>query len=392
MVKGGTTKETLFVGYTVKKQKILFLTYSLAVGGTERVLVNLLDKIKDNYEIEIAILVNKTDMLHAVPQGIKVTPLFEDTSLNASTMLKIWAYSRNPKWIQRLYQEKLSGDYDVEIAFSDWGGCPSFIAFSPNERAKKVAWLHFDAKVFDYKVYGFIPFERTMQLFDQIVGVSNTAEESARELFPTLSDKLSTIHNLMRVEDIIAKAEDEENPFFETQHTLNILAVGRMYPQKGFERLIQAHKKLIDQGYQYHLHFVGEGIELKPLKMAIKTAGLDECTTFWGIQKNPYKFMKNADLFVLSSRYEGLPTVCIEAFLCGTPIVATEVAGIYEIFKNQPVGLVTENSTHGVYQGLKTALDNPEQIQAWKKSVQAYTWHNDVIIDEIHVLFQNHCQ
>lgn len=371
------------------KPKILFVTYSLAVGGTERVLVNLLDKIKDNYEIEIAILINKTDMIGMVPEGIKVTPLFEDTQINPLTLVKIWAYSRNPKWIQELYRQKLAGDYDVEVAFSDWGGCPSFVAFSPNERAKKVAWLHFDAKVFDYKVYGFIPFERTMQLFDQIVGVSNTAEESARKLFPSLSEKLSTIHNLMRVEDILAKATNEPSPFQATQATINVLAVGRMYPQKGFERLVQAHKKLIDQGFKYHLHFVGEGIEQKPLELAIKTAGLSEYTTFWGVQKNPYKFMKNADLFILSSRYEGLPTVCIEAFLCGTPIVSTKVAGIYEIFKDQDVGLITENSTDGVYQGLKIALENPEKLARWKENVQAYTWHNDIIIDEIHVLF-NH--
>ncbi|MGL6057067.1 MAG: glycosyltransferase [Culicoidibacterales bacterium] len=371
------------------KPKILFVTYSLAVGGTERVLVNLLDKIKDNYEIEIAILINKTDMIGMVPKGIKVTPLFEDTQINPLTLVKIWAYSRNPKWIQELYRQKLAGDYDVEVAFSDWGGCPSFVAFSPNERAKKVAWLHFDAKVFDYKVYGFIPFERTMQLFDQIVGVSNTAEESARKLFPSLSEKLSTIHNLMRVEDILAKATNEPSPFQATQATINVLAVGRMYPQKGFERLVQAHKKLIDQGFKYHLHFVGEGIEQKPLELAIKTAGLSEHTTFWGVQKNPYKFMKNADLFILSSRYEGLPTVCIEAFLCGTPIVSTKVAGIYEIFKDQDVGLITENSTDGVYQGLKIALEDPEKLARWKENVQAYTWHNDIIIDEIHVLF-NH--
>ncbi|MGL4952955.1 MAG: glycosyltransferase [Culicoidibacterales bacterium] len=369
------------------KPKILFVTYSLAVGGTERVLVNLLDKIKDQYEIEIAILVNKTDMLAAVPEGIKVTPLFDDININPYTLVKIWAYSRNPKWIQDLYRRKLTGDYDVEVAFSDWGGCPSFVAFSPNEKAKKVAWLHFDAKVFDYKVYGFIPFARTMQLFDEIVGVSNTAEESARELFPILSDKLSTIHNLMRVEDILVKAENEANPFAQTKDSLNLLAVGRMYPQKGFERLIQAHKKLIDQGFRYHLHFVGEGIEQKPLELAVKTAGLSEYTTFWGVQKNPYKFMRNADLFVLSSRYEGLPTVCIEAFLCGTPIVSTEVAGIYEIFKGQEVGLITENSTDGVYRGLKSALENPEQLAVWKQNVQQYTWHNEFIIDEIHILF-----
>ncbi|MGL5548631.1 MAG: glycosyltransferase, partial [Culicoidibacterales bacterium] len=328
-------------------------------------------------------------MIGMVPKGIKVTPLFEDTQINPLTLVKIWAYSRNPKWIQELYRQKLTGDYDVEVAFSDWGGCPSFVAFSPNERAKKVAWLHFDAKVFDYKVYGFIPFERTMQLFDQIVGVSNTAEESARQLFPSLSEKLSTIHNLMRVEDILAKATNEPSPFQTTQATINVLAVGRMYPQKGFERLVQAHKKLIDQGFKYHLHFVGEGIEQKPLELAIKTAGLSEHTTFWGVQKNPYKFMKNADLFILSSRYEGLPTVCIEAFLCGTPIVSTKVAGIYEIFKDQDVGLITENSTDGVYQGLKIALEDPEKLARWKENVQAYTWHNDIIIDEIHVLF-NH--
>ncbi|MGL5531169.1 MAG: hypothetical protein ACRDCZ_04180, partial [Culicoidibacterales bacterium] len=89
------------------KPKILFVTYSLAVGGTERVLVNLLDKIKDNYEIEIAILINKTDMIGMVPKGIKVTPLFEDTQINPLTLVKIWAYSRNPKWIQELYRQKL---------------------------------------------------------------------------------------------------------------------------------------------------------------------------------------------------------------------------------------------------------------------------------------------
>ena len=101
-----------------------------------------------------------------------------------------------------------------------------------------------------------------------------------------------------------------------------------------------------------------------------------------GRKDNPYPYVKNSDLFLLSSRYEGLPTVIIEALILHIPCISTEVAGIYEILNNS-FGVITKNTENDFYLNLKHLLDNPQKIIEMKENLSNYKYNNDIIIDKI---------
>lgn len=123
---------------------------------------------------------------------------------------------------------------------------------------------------------------------------------------------------------------------------LNIITVGRLSYQKGYDILLQTHKKLIKEGLNYSLIILGEGIERKNLEKYIKENNLENNTQLLGFKENPYSYLKEADIFVSSSRYEGYPLVLCEAVCLGKPIIATNCTGPKEILENSRYGLMAE--------------------------------------------------
>lgn len=107
-----------------------------------------------------------------------------------------------------------------------------------------------------------------------------------------------------------------------------LLAVGRLSRQKGFDLALPAFARLLPDVPHAHLTIVGTGPDEQALRRQADELGLGERVTFRGFVQNPYPLMRAADLYVLSSRYEGFPNVALEALACGTPVVATACPGV----------------------------------------------------------------
>jgi glycosyltransferase involved in cell wall biosynthesis len=126
--------------------------------------------------------------------------------------------------------------------------------------------------------------------------------------------------------DRLAAAEDRTLPGEPA-----ILAVGRLTRQKGFDVLLPAFTTLLAHAPRAHLTIVGTGPDQAALERQRDELGLAHRVTFAGFVQNPYPLMRAADLYVLSSRYEGFPNVALEALACGTPVVATSCPGVAEL-------------------------------------------------------------
>ena len=138
-----------------------------------------------------------------------------------------------------------------------------------------------------------------------------------------------------------------EHPWFgtpgqsEAGHSRILLGVGRLTPQKDFPTLLRA-LKLVRQGHDVRLVILGEGEERPHLESLVKELSLESCVSMPGVVKNPYAYMARADQFVLSSAWEALPTVLIEALAAGAPVVATDcVSGPREILQDGRYGVLT---------------------------------------------------
>ena len=117
------------------------------------------------------------------------------------------------------------------------------------------------------------------------------------------------------------------------------MAAGTLTRQKGFDLLIQAMASLVKIRPEIHLTILGDGPEKNNLENQIRSLDLLDSITLAGFQENPYPYFYHADLFVLSSRWEGLPNVVLESLACGTPVVAFDCPGsLGEIFDDPSQG------------------------------------------------------
>ena len=376
------------------KKKLLFVVDNLVMGGVTRVLVNLLNELDyDKYEVDLLVLHYYEDMevsLHPEINLIKGGKMYQyiDKSLGSIIAGKdIKALLGKLKMVFLLKSGLIKGaikkdrkkllakKYDTEIAFND-GFTEVFVACGDSDR--KIAWMHTDVSVYnDSAKYKKLIYESLTQM-DKCVGVSNKIASAYKEVYGI--ENFKVIHNILAVDTIIEKSFAEfENPYKDDE--INLVSVGRLCMQKNYVAFVQAHKRLIDDGFKVHSYIIGDGLERKTIENAISENGVGESFTLLGRKDNPFPYVKNADLFILSSILEGLPTVLYESIILGTPCVATNVAGAEEILGNN-YGLVTENSVDGLYEGLKLVLEN-EKDKEYRENLKSYKFNVQEIIEQV---------
>ena len=140
--------------------------------------------------------------------------------------------------------------------------------------------------------------------------------------------------------------------------TVNLISVAKIVPTKGYDRLMRI------QNIKNHIYILGIGEEKEKYEKYLKDNGLTASFTFLGFRDNPYKYVKNADLYVCSSRREGFSTAVTEALIVGTPVVSTNCSGACELLgQNNEYGIVTENDETSLYEGIKRMITTPGMLE-----------------------------
>ena len=139
--------------------------------------------------------------------------------------------------------------------------------------------------------------------------------------------KIHTIYTPVITPELLAKSKEvAAHPWLQTSEIPVILGVGRLTEQKDFQTLIRAFA-ILRQELELRLIILGEGDERTMLESLAQDLGVDRDIDLPGYLENPYSYMHQASVFVLSSAWEGLPTVLIGALACGCPIVSTDCPG-----------------------------------------------------------------
>lgn len=244
--------------------------------------------------------------------------------------------------------------FDVAINYLETQS-PKFIIKSINAN-KYLQWIHTDIS----KIRNINDIDREKNFYkkvDSIICVSKVAKQSFDERYSDLKYKTKVIYNFYNVEKIKIMSS-KENVL--QDENFNILSVGRLVEEKGYERAIDIINKLNNEGYKIKWYIIGDGILRQKLQKKIKHLNLENTVYFLGIKKNPYPYIKQCDLFFLPSLYEGFPTVTIEAKVLEKPVLSTEVSGIKEQIINGETGVIVDNNADAIYQGMKNLIDNNE--------------------------------
>jgi glycosyltransferase involved in cell wall biosynthesis len=205
----------------------------------------------------------------------------------------------------------------------------------PSIRAKHIA----TSKKMDFF------YRRFIKNFDCIIAQSKFMKQDIHLNYDVNKEKIVVINNPIDIETIhhALKQNIDDNELFKSDK-VNILAVGNLRRQKGFDILLKAMVLLSDK---FHLFILGEGKERKLIETMVKDLELLQKVTLLGFKKNPYIYMKKSDIFVLSSRYEGFPNVILEANACGKFVIAFECPGVNnEIIEVGVNGVLVENGNY----------------------------------------------
>ena len=359
-------------------KKILIRIGSLRHGGAEKVLVTFLKNLpRDKYEIDLLLNLYSGKYLSEIPDWVNViylnkgemipTNRLQDIPRKAFRVLYQWIMKRFPKL---LYKYILKGKkYDIE--FAGIHGFRDEILQSPIKTSKKVMWIHNDLRKTEFHNY---TDEEIRKFFgyDKILVISKHIQKDFENLAKNDDERsrIVRIYNPLDTEEVLRKSQSltlEKQPSVPT-----FLSVGTIFPQKGFDRLLKVHRKLLDEGFPHNIIIIGDGYDFQNIKKLRDELGVQETTEMLGFTDNPYPYFRDADFYVLSSRYEGFPTVLFEAITLKKNIIATDVSGVREMLENGKLGFIVENTEEGIYEGMKKALAQPSDFQAYQDNLKCY--------------------
>ena len=410
-------------------KKILFVLPWLKMGGLERVQVNIANALAERgYDVTVMTLSPENDLkaelsdkVHYVYKPYKPHPI-----MHRIPYIRHKFYD-DGMWETRASAEKLhkyyvgNEKYDVEIGF--FRGLPIKIISGGVQKCKsrrfksnndlspeigmhgekkictdfstesvvRLAWVHTDfRKAVGYKNN----FKNTQAVknayakFDKVVCVSNEAKDGFKQIVGD-TNNLTTIYNLLPIKQITAQADKEP----ETQirkSAFNLVLVGRLLDSaKGQVRLVKVVSRLHNEGCDLSLTLVGGGADERKIKDEIANNAAENYIFMTGSQSNPYPYIKNSDLLVCASYFEGYNLTVAEALILGTPVLSTNCTGPNEILESGKYGMIVENSEDGLYSGIKDLLDNPEKMQYYKRKARERLdfFNEEKIVNQIEELF-----
>lgn len=386
-------------------KKILFVNNNLETGGVQTSLINLLKEIHDTYDVSLLLFQYKEEYRKMLPENVKILTVkssFKHFGMTAAeARKKPFAYVARAFWVflskmigrsfairlMSLTQKKV-GEYDYAISYLHeapqknlYGGCNEFLLRRVNA-TKKIAWLHCD---FGLCGANNKQSRRIYRKMDKIVACSEGSRQSFIRCMPEFADKTIAIRNCNDYDAIREKAGEGISYGAEAFH---IVTVARLAAEKGIERALRAIHFCKTKGYRIKYHLVGSGPCEAALRAEVEMLGLTEDVIFYGNQKNPYPYIKNANLFLLPSYHEAAPMVFDEAACLGVPALATSTTSTEEMIVQSGNGIAAENTQASLNEKLLFALEHPDILDTIRQRLSIKEFHNRTQILQLKALFQ----
>ncbi len=369
-------------------KKLAIFLPNLDGGGAERTMLNLAEGMASRgYTIDLVLAQADGSYLESVSSSLRIVDLGEGRLAKRFKTVR-----RLPALVRYLRKEKpevlLSALTEANVVAL----CARFIARCPdrvvvNEQNTLSQKIDNETKGIQ-KWYPFLA-RLTYRYADRVVGVSQGVVDDLVQNIGISDTNSIVIYNPGITPKVRENAQAPvEHPWFGAGQPPVILSVGRLHMQKDYGTLLQAFK-LVREKQAARLLILGDGEERQALEQQIKNLGIGNDVSLPGFVSNPHAYMANAAVYVLSSRWEGLPTVLVEALYCGATLVATDCpSGPKEILQDGKLGCLVEmQNPRSLADGIQRALDGTAP-KATADSWRVYDL--DIIIDKyIDLLFNN---
>lgn len=370
------------------KKKILFVIPTLGGGGAEKVLVKLVNNL-DNTKYDITLFamfgggVNK----QYLNGNVKYYSYFNKQFKGNIHLLKLFS----PKFLSKLM---IKEEYDIAISYLE-GPTTRVLSGLSKERTKLINWVHTEInnpKILTQSFRNMKELRNSYDKYNATVFVSNTAKLAFNNTFKNVKGSMLVKYNTIDTNEVLEKSKEEIKDINIDRNKINLISVGRFTEQKGYGRLLEIVGLLIQEKMNIHLYLIGKGHLEKNYYEIIEKLGLKKHVTILGFKDNPYKYIKNADIFVCSSYEEGYSTVVSESLVIGTPVLTTLCSGMEEMIGfNNEYGLITENNDEELYEGIKKILTVPGLLNYYRQKTneRASFFNTSQTVKEIENLIDN---
>jgi glycosyltransferase involved in cell wall biosynthesis len=394
------------------KKNLLFVIPSLSSGGGERSLVNLLSQMDYNvYNVDLFLLNHEGLFMEYLPAEVNVLPIPENYCLFSLPIRRAtWKlllkgnytlafnrimfslrnrYARNISTREQYNWKYLSAsfvqasvNYDVAIGFLE--KTSTYYCVDKVNARKKVGWVHID-----YDKMG-MDSKFDQHYFDKLDHIVTVSEECAAILqnrFPKQRRKVNVIYNIVSPKVIQRLANQETwDVFARKDKEVVILSIGRLHRQKTFELAIEACKLLIERGYNIQWNIIGDGEERKKLTALIEANGLEDNFKLLGLKSNPYPYLRQADIYVQTSQFEGKSIAIDEAKIMSKPIVVTRFSTAKDQIDDGVNGLIVDMNSEAVASGVEKLIQDKQLRNQFVEHLSLLTLGTEDEIDKLYKL------
>jgi glycosyltransferase involved in cell wall biosynthesis len=318
------------MGDRTKKQRIALFAASLRVGGVERLVVNMSAEFaRRGYPVDIVLASAGGPLLGHVHPDVRVIDLKSQRVFASLPRLARYLRSEKPSALLTLQTHcNLVGILARMIVAQR----PRLVLSEHNTLATRMNSLTKESLLLHLARYLYPRAQK-------VVAVSRGLADELKARMGLDAEKVIAIHNPIVSEELIAMSDAPlDHPWFAAGQPPVVLSVGRLVPQKDHAALLRAFARLRDHRAA-RLLILGDGTERARLQSLAVRLGVSSDVAMPGFDTNPYRYMRQCAVFVLSSAWEGLGNVLVEAMACGAPVVSTNcTSGPAEILENGKYG------------------------------------------------------
>jgi len=347
----------------VVKERLAFFLPGLYDGGAERTMLNLAEGIAvRGYSVDLVLARAEGSFMDAVPASVRLIDLKASRVLSSTPALVRYLRRERPIAMLSVLHANIVALWARRLA-----GIPPRVILGEQNTLSSVARGESDLRwqLYPRLARWFYPWA------DGIIAVSEGVADDLVQLLKIPRERIRVIYNPIVTPALFDKSRALiEHPWFTRGEPPVLLAAGRLTAQKAFDVLIRAFAQ-VRKDHRVRLLILGEGEERPALEALIREYELEQDISMPGFVLNPYPYMANAAAFVLSSRWEGLPTVIVEAMALGLPIISTDCpSGPREILQDGKYGqLVPVEDPFALATAIETSLTagvpRPSR-QSWK--------------------------
>ncbi len=352
----------------LSKQKIAVFASFSGQGGVERMLVNLCSGLAGRQiQVDLVLVKDRSECLQDLPGSVQIIRL--GTRHTFSSIFSLAAYIRRERPAAILAAKDRAGRTAIAARFLS--GAPVRIVF----RLGTTLSAALEGKFAWRKYLWYLPMRWIYPRADGIVAVSHGVAEDLAKITRMHLDRFSVIPNPVITPEMTERAsEDPEHPWLKSRDVPIVIGMGRLTRQKDFPTLLRAFS-IVRREIPSRLIILGEGGDRSILEALADTLGIGEDVDFPGFARNPYSYLQRADLFVLSSAWEGSPNSLTEALALGTSVVSTDCpSGPREILQEGRIApLVAVGDFEALGKAMMEILRNPPDSECLRKAAEAYT-------------------